>query len=458
VHLAWPTLIGQLAVMANGLIDTLMAGRLSPTDLAAVGLASSFQFTVYVTLNGIIMGISPIIGQHFGATRFTAIGKTAQQGFWLAIGLSILGVVFLLLNPLWLALTQAPASVSSIASDYLNWSATGILAALLFRVFYATSAAVNLPRVVMTIQLLMLAFKIPLNWLFMYGTDWGVKPMGGAGCGLATAVLAWIGLGAAFFVIRRDSRYAKFGFRFWQPIDKKAMAGLLRLGLPMGLSYGIEISSFTLIAMLVAHKGVDVAAAHQVCSNLLGVAYMVPLALSSAISNLVAQKIGARQWLAAKSTGVSGIVLVISLALLVAGCFGLFANQLAGLYLGQGATNALVASNAAGLIRILAIFIVFDAAQTVLAFILRAYKVASVPSIIYAISLWGVGIGGGWSLTSWVAPSWSAGAAGYWWAGTGGVMVAAFAFVFLLKRQWARSLNPALNPALSPDVSPKIHV
>ncbi len=450
LQLAWPTLIGQLAVMASGLIDTLMAGRLSPTDLAAIGLASSFQFTVYVTLNGIIMGIGPIIGQHFGAARFLAIGKTAQQGFWLAIFLSVLGIIFLLLNPVWLALTQAPLQVSLIASDYLNWSAAGIPAALLFRVFYATSAAVNLPRIVMAIQLFMLVFKVPLNWLFMYGSDWGITPMGGAGCGLATAVLAWIGLGAAFFVMRCDSRYAQFGIRFGQFVDKKIMGELLRLGLPMGLSYGIEISSFTLIAMLVAHKGVEIAAAHQVVSNLLGLAYMVPLALSSAISNLVAQKIGAQQWQEAKSTGLSGVGLVVSLAVLLASCYGLFANQLAGLYLGEGNTTALVVSNAAGLISILAIFIVFDACQTVLAFILRAYKVASVPSIIYAISLWGVGIGGGWWLTNLAAPSWSAGAAGYWWAGTGGVLVASIAFVFLLRRQWASSLPP--------DLSSKVHV
>ncbi len=435
-------LIGQLAVMANGLIDTVMSGRLSATDLAAVGLAGSIQITVYVALNGIIMGISPIIGQHFGAKDDRAIGQTVQQGIWVATLLSLFGALLLLMNPLWLSLAQAPSSVASIAAGYLNWSALGIPAALLFRVFYAASSAISLPRVVMTIQLLMLLFKIPLNWLFMYGTTWGISPMGGAGCGLATAVIAWVGFFCALWVLKSDTRYRRFNIRFFQPINWPVMSELLQLGLPIGASYAIEITSFTLIAVLLAHQGVEVAAAHQITSNLLGLAYMVPLALSSAVSTLVAQNIGAHQLAQAKQIGLSGIRLVMVMALCVAAFYGLFGQSLAKLYLGANAGMNQVLGTATHLIQILALFIVFDAFQTVLAFILRAYKVASLPSVIYAFSLWGVGIGGGWWLTHIATPNWAANAAGYWWAGAAGVLIATVAFSLLLRRCWAQSLAP----------------
>ena len=38
------------------------------------------------------------------------------------------------------------------------------------------------------------------------------------------------------------------------------------------------------------------------------------------------------------------------------------------------------------------------AAQTIAAFVLRAYKVATVPTLMYAVALWGVGLGGGYLL------------------------------------------------------------
>jgi multidrug resistance protein, MATE family len=450
LHLAWPMLIGQLAVMANGLIDTVMAGRLSSTDLAAVGLASSFQFTVYVTLNGIIMGISPIIGQHFGAQRFAQIGITFIQGVWSAAFLSLIGIGLLLSNPGWLGLTQAPEAVLRITSTYLNWSALGLFPAMLFRAFYATSTAVSLPRVVMTIQLLMLVFKIPLNALFMYGIKDYFGGMGGAGCGLATAILAWIGFFCALWVLHNDPRYRPFDIQFRLKIDWPIFKEVLRLGLPIGLSYGIEITSFTLIAMLVAHRGIDVAASHQIASNLLGLAYMVPLALSSAISTLVAQSVGASQPLVAKHVGVAGVRLVALLAVTVAAAYAVSAPTLAGLYLGTEAGNQSVAQEAARLIQILAVFIVFDALQTVMAFILRAYKIATIPSVIYAACLWGVGLGGGWWVTHWASFTWASGAAGYWWAGTLGVLLAAAIFSYIVRAKW--------READAGRVSPQIHV
>src|ERR1700690_2720288 len=67
VALAWPVLIGQLAIIAFGVIDTAMVGRYSATDLAALGLGSSIYISVYIGLTGILTALQPIAGQLFGA-------------------------------------------------------------------------------------------------------------------------------------------------------------------------------------------------------------------------------------------------------------------------------------------------------------------------------------------------------------------------------------------------------
>src|SRR5690606_1544166 len=94
---------------------------------------------------------------------------------------------------------DAPPEVAQVARGYLYATAVGLPAALLFRVFYALSNAIAMPKLVMAINLAALALKIPLNALFMYGWNGAsgqpiIPAMGGAGAGLATAILQWLSL------------------------------------------------------------------------------------------------------------------------------------------------------------------------------------------------------------------------------------------------------------------------
>ncbi|MEK9721008.1 MAG: MATE family efflux transporter, partial [Quisquiliibacterium sp.] len=114
------------------------------------------------------------------------------------------------------------------------------------------------------------------NALFMHGWDAvGLPAMGGAGCGVATAVLSWGTVVIALAWVRIDRRYDKFALRgfslpCWAPIKE-----LLLLGLPIGAAYLVEVSSFTFMALFVARLGSTAAASHQVAANLAGLCYMV---------------------------------------------------------------------------------------------------------------------------------------------------------------------------------------
>lgn len=96
VGLAWPVLVGQLAIIAFGVIDTAMVGRFSIVDLAALGLGSSIYVSVYIGLTGILSALQPITGQLYGARRYEEIGEEVRQALWLATLLAVPG--FLLLS------------------------------------------------------------------------------------------------------------------------------------------------------------------------------------------------------------------------------------------------------------------------------------------------------------------------------------------------------------------------
>ena len=95
-HLALPMMVAQIAQVATGFVDTVMAGRVSTDDLAAVSLGASIFITVYVTLMGIVSALNPILSHQFGAGETRRIGETARQGLWFGLLLGCLGVLLML--------------------------------------------------------------------------------------------------------------------------------------------------------------------------------------------------------------------------------------------------------------------------------------------------------------------------------------------------------------------------
>ncbi|MBN9430142.1 MAG: MATE family efflux transporter [Burkholderiales bacterium] len=449
LKLAWPVLIGQLAVMANGVIDTVMAGRLSAADVAAVGLGSSIYVSIYIGLMGVLLALSPVAAQHYGAGRFEEIGADVRQALWLALLLMIPGCTALGFTDLWLAFAQPPAEVATIVRHYLLAAAVGLPAALLFRVFYALSNAIARPKAVMVINLAGLALKIPLNLLFMHGWQLGehtlLPALGGAGCGVATAIVMWLSALLSGLIAWRRPLYRRFHIGGLGRPEPTRLRQLLRLGLPIGASFMVEVTSFTFMAVFLARLGATVAASHQIAANLAAVCYMLPLALANATSVLVAQSLGAAQHDRARLYAIHGLRLALGCALVVGATLFLARERVIGWY----STDAAVIATAVSLVAIVALFHLFDAVQAMISFILRAHKITTLPMIVYLVSLWGVGLAGGWWLSFVVGRSGSAwapyvaAAKGFWIAATLSLGLASVWLAAILVRVWRRQASGA---------------
>jgi MATE family multidrug resistance protein len=433
VALGWPMFIGQLAVMANGIIDNVMAGHLSSQDLAAVAIGSSIYYTVFVGLMGTLQAISPVAAQHFGGGRSLAVGETWRQGQWLAATLLLPGWLVLAYPQPLLALAQAEPAVTAGATGYLNALMFGLPAALWFRAFTTFNAALSRPRVVMAINLLGPVCKVPLNTLFMYGTDgWpalgipGIPAMGGAGCGLATTVVFWLSAAIGWMMLRRGRFYRPFAMRGVGRPNAPALRELLRLGIPIGAMYLIDVTAFNFVTLLVARLGTDVVGGHAIVANLAATAYMLPLALSGAAGVLAAQALGGNDPREARSIALRGIRLVFGCALAVAALLWWLRTPIVEAYTSQPG----VAEVAVALLGLVALYHVFDALQCAVAFALRAWKVAVAPMLIFAFSLWGVGLGGGW----WLAFEQGHGVAGFWAAAIVAVACASAGLAVLFVR------------------------
>ena len=89
MKLAYPILIAQLIQNLMGFADTVMAGRVSATDMAAVAVASSIWLPLILTIYGVIMALASIVSQLAGAKKFEDIANQTFQTAWIALTLGL---------------------------------------------------------------------------------------------------------------------------------------------------------------------------------------------------------------------------------------------------------------------------------------------------------------------------------------------------------------------------------
>ncbi|MFA4970474.1 MAG: MATE family efflux transporter, partial [Sulfuritalea sp.] len=332
LHLAWPVLIAQAAVMANGVIDTLMAGRLSSVDLAAVGIGASIYAIVFVTAMGVLLALTPVVSHHYGAGRYAEIGADVRQCAWLALALSVIAFVVLKHPDPLLSFSRLTPEVETKVRAYLDGVAWAVPGLMFFRVFFGFTTGIGRPRPVMVLNLLGLLLKAPLNWVFMYG-HFGFPAMGGAGCGWSTAVIVWTMATLAWVWCRRDTDYAPYGvFARFDPPRLAALRELLVLGVPMGATFLVDVTAFTFMALFIARLGPDVSAAHQIAANVAVFVFMVPMALGSATGVVVGQALGAGDSRRARHAGLLGLAVGCVVAVALGAAIGFGAVPLARAY------------------------------------------------------------------------------------------------------------------------------
>ena len=444
--LAWPVFIAQLAVIAFGTVDTLLVARHSALDLAALAVGSAAYITVFIGFMGVVIAAGPIVGQFFGAGKLHEAGHQLHQAVWVALGLSLVGSTLLAFPLPFIALAQATPEVEAKMRQYLTALAFALPAALLFAAYRGFNNAVSRPKAVMVIQLLGLGLKVPLSAALVFGLpSLGLPSLGVLGCGIATAVAMWLQVAAGLWLLRHDRFYDDFAFgRRLCPPDRRAIAVQLRLGLPMGASILIEVTGFAFMAIFIVRLGATAVAGHQLAANLVSILFMLPLALANATATLVAQRVGARDLLSARRIGWHGLQIGVCLGAGVGALVYLLRHGVLRLY----TDDAAVIAAALPLLAWVALFHTADAAQCVASFVLRAYRIATLPMLIFAVCLWGVGLGGGYVLAFdllGLTPEALRGARGFWMASTSGLVLAALALsgllALVLRRQSRREAD-----------------
>jgi MATE family multidrug resistance protein len=442
-QLAWPILIGQLAYIGMSVVEVAMAGHASAQDLAGVSLGVSIWNMMIITIMGVMMAINPVVAHQVGAGDTALVPHVVRQGLWNALGLGLLMAGCANLAAQLFEHMALEPYVRDLATHFVHITSLAMPFFACYRVLYGYSTSINQTKPLMVIALISLMLNVIVNSLLVFGLL-GLPRLGGLGCAFATLVTVVFNLLALVWWMHHSSAYrSTWPFGHFEPPHWPQIESLLKLGLPIGVTYFAETSAFSLIALLIAEYGSTQVAAHQIALNFTALLFMVPLSIGLALLTRVGQSLGAGDPVRARYQAWLGVALGLGFAVVSAVAMALAREQIAHAYTSDPTVIALTAQ----LFVLAAIFQLSDATQVIASCAIRGYKVTRSPMVIHLTAFWVFSLPLGYCLG--LAPSWMPwvpaqpmAAKGFWIALVVGLTIAALGLTTLL-RHVARSRLPA---------------
>ena len=149
-RLAWPTIVGNLAVTAMWTADTIFLGQVGKVELAAAGFGGVLIFTLYTFFIGVVNAVNTFVSQAKGAGKPEECGAFAWQGLWVSLAAAVLLMFAVWRFDLILAIAGPAADVAAECVRYSRVrlaSAFFVLGTFTLQAFFRGVGAGPLPGV-----------------------------------------------------------------------------------------------------------------------------------------------------------------------------------------------------------------------------------------------------------------------------------------------------------------------
>ncbi|MDX1997672.1 MAG: MATE family efflux transporter [Thermoanaerobaculia bacterium] len=436
--LALPLVISQVGSMMLWVVDVLMVGRLSVEALDAASLGRLWVMGTMILAMGMMLGLDPIATQAHGAGDRARLVRVGWNGLGAALGITpILAVLWLATAPVLELLGQSP-EIAAAAASFVHVQIPGIPCFLGYIVLRHWLQAQGIMRPLILVTLAANVVNFGGNWLLIYG-KLGLPALGVVGSGLSTCItMVFLFVGAALVVRVLDRERREWHRPHWREIfDPAAIGRILRLGLPVGVQFGLEYWAFGVSMLWAGWLGLQELAGHTIAINLASLAFTLPMGISFATVTRVGNQLGAGDPPGAQRAAWASAVLTLGVMGGIAGIFVLGRVALPGIYTADPVVLAL----AAGVMPIAAAFQLFDGLQAIGGGILRGMGRTIPAAVFNLLGYWTLGLPLGWWLTfraGWGLP-------GLWWGLTAGL--AAVAALLMAWIAWRGPATMVVAPA-----------
>lgn len=431
--LGLPLVGGHLAQFAIGLTDTVMLGWYGVEELAAVTLAGSYFFILFMVGGGLAMAIMPLVAASDAQDDDTSIRRVTRMGLWQTAMFGVLAMGMLWWSePILLMLGQKP-EVATLAAEYLRVAGWGIFPALWVMVLKSYLAGLERTQIVLWITVLAAVVNATGNYALIFG-NWGAPELGIVGAGVASVLTQLVSLVAVIiYALKVLPQHALFQ-RFWRP-DWEMFSGVFKIGLPIGLTNLSEVSMFGASAMMMGWLGTVPLAAHGIAVQLASATFMVHLGLSNAATIRAGNAFGRQDRVHMANGAVVVTVMSLAVSAISMVVFLTFAATLIQLFVERDATDLeQILAIGTGLLGMAALFQLVDGVQAIALGVLRGVQDTAVPMVMAALSYWAVGIPASYVFGFVLGME----GIGVW---LGLVLGLACAAVLLMTRFWGRSIK-----------------
>ena len=430
-RLALPVVLVQVGMMTMGAVDTIMVGRVTATDLAAVAIGNLYFFGVAVFGMGVLFALDPVISQAVGARDADAVARGVQRGGLIALALTVVASLLLMpAGPILGALRQPP-DVVPVAAGYAWASILGVYPFYGFVVLRQSLQAMGKVRPLIWTVAAANVVNVVLNWLLIYG-NMGAPELGAVGSGWATSFSRWFMMLMTVVVAWPLLRPSLWPIRP-QAMHLKPLVRLLRVGAPIGAQQSLEFGVFGAAGLLTGVMGTIQLASHQVALQLAALTFMLPVGVAQATSVLVGQAVGRADPPGARRAVGAGLLVGVGFMSVTAALFLVVPRPLAALF----SVDQRVIATAATLLPIAGVFQVFGGLQVVSAGALRGVADTRVPMILNFVGFWLIGL----PICVLLCLGLGRGPTGVWWGLAIGIAIVALLLLQRVHVRFGRALR-----------------
>lgn len=389
--LGLPLVGGNVAQQMIGLTDTLMLGRYGVEELAAVTLASSYFFVLYLLGSGFAWAVTPLVAAAEAEGDELTVRRVTRMGIWLSLLFAVLTVPLNWFSAPVLVLMRQDPALAEMAQVYLRVLAPAMIPALMVMVIRSYLAGLARTQVVFWVTLAAVFVNALGNYALIFG-NFGLPEMGIRGAALASMITHVATLVGIVLYALRAFPHHRLWQRVWRP-DWDILARVARLGGPIGITTLSESSMFYATALMMGALGTVPLAAHGIAIQLASASFILHLGFANAATVRAGRGYGLRDrdyvargtWVAiAMSLAISAVTVVVYLT---------FAEELIGVFLDADEPQRLpIVALGATLMIMVAAFQMVDGLQAIMVSVLRGLQDTTVPMVLAAFSYWGVGI------------------------------------------------------------------
>lgn len=426
-----PTLFSNVLQTLGGTVNTIWVGQLlGDKALAATANANLVMFLVFSFVFGFGMASTVKVGQHFGGRDYDAARRVfgAGTGFCALVAL-VGGIIGWLLSDALLRALATPEVIHVPAREYLDIVFLTMPFGTVSMMISMSLRGAGDAKTPLYAMILSTLIGIALNPVLILGL--GPAPrLGIAGSALANAIAS---LGGAAVMVAwiywRDIPIRLKGRELAYLLPRRSELGyVVGKGLPMGGQMAVTSVAGVIMIGLVNREGLMAAAAYGALLQIWSYIQMPAFAISTAVSAMVAQNVGASRHDRVEPITMAGLYANVLMTGLLATLLLLFDGPLLGLFLGHGSAALPIAEH----VQIIVTWsYVLVGVTMVLTGTMRSYGAVILPLIVMVVAMYPARLG-----FYWLAEPYIGGEAVWWSFPVGSVISSALTWLAYRYGAW----------------------